>query len=47
MAAFLEQNGVRALAYRRPQAAAAPSLTIAEEEKLRALLSDEKERTTD
>ena len=39
--------GVRALAYRRPPAAAAPSLTIAEEEKLRALMSDESERTTD
>jgi cytochrome c-type biogenesis protein CcmH len=37
--------GVRVLAYRRPQAA--PSLTPAEEEKLRALLSDEDERTTD
>jgi len=39
--------GVRALAYRRPPALAAPSLTIAEEEKLRALMSDESERTTD
>jgi cytochrome c-type biogenesis protein CcmH len=39
--------GIRALAYRRPQAVAAPALTPAEEEKLRALLSDEKERATD
>src|SRR6202023_326109 len=38
--------GVRVLACRRPQAAAAASLTAAEEEKLRALLSVEKERTT-
>jgi hypothetical protein len=39
--------GVRVRAHRRPQPAAAASLTPAEEEKLRALLSVEKERTTD
>jgi cytochrome c-type biogenesis protein CcmH len=35
--------GMRALARRTPQAAGAPALTIAEEEKLRALLSEEKD----
>jgi len=39
--------GLRALARRAPQAGGAPSLTPAEEEKLRALLSEEKERASD
>ncbi len=39
--------GLRTLAHRRPQAAAAPSLTPAEEEKLRALLSEKNERSGD
>jgi cytochrome c-type biogenesis protein CcmH len=39
--------GLRALARRTPQAAGTPSLTIAEEEKLRALLSEEKDAARD
>jgi cytochrome c-type biogenesis protein CcmH len=39
--------GLRALARRTPQAAGAPSLTTAEEEKLRALLSEAKEAARD
>ncbi len=39
--------GVRALAARRPRAADAPSLTAAEEERLRALLSEDKDRGGD
>jgi cytochrome c-type biogenesis protein CcmH len=39
--------GLRALARRTPQGAGAPSLTTAEEEKLRALLSEAKEAARD
>jgi cytochrome c-type biogenesis protein CcmH len=39
--------GARALTTRRPRPAERPTLTAAEEEKLRALLSDEKEKKSD